>query len=133
MHIQISLTHFSNSATESCEGSKWGFLRVPSTSRPFPSGWHVYFTCLHLICLCSFILLDFACKTFLNLLLAWEGKESYNICIDRNCHQKNLFKKSLPDAQELFWLGGGIQYLPPSHKGLKYQRLYIRMRRLFIK
>ena len=50
--------------------------------------------------------------------MAWEGKESNNICIDRNCHQKILSKKSLPDAQELFWLGGGIQCLPPSDKGL---------------
>ena len=49
--------------------------------------------------------------------MAWEGKESNNICIYRNCHQKILSKKSLPGAQELIWLGGGIQCLPPSDKG----------------
>ena len=40
-----------------------------------------------------------------------EGKESNNICIDRNCHQNKSSKKSLPNAQELFWV-------PPSDKGL---------------
>ena len=36
-----------NAATEPCEGSKYGFLRVPSKTRPFPGEWHVYFMCLH--------------------------------------------------------------------------------------
>ena len=38
---------FVSEVTESCKGSKWGFFGVPSTTRLFPGGWHVYFTCLH--------------------------------------------------------------------------------------
>ena len=38
---------FVSEATESCKGSKWGFFGVPSTTRPFPGGLHVYFMCLH--------------------------------------------------------------------------------------
>ena len=34
----LPLKTLENEATESCEGSKWGFLRVPSTTRPLPGG-----------------------------------------------------------------------------------------------
>ena len=36
-----------------------------------------------------------------------------------NCHHFRATQKSIPDAQELIWLGGGIQCPPPSVKGLK--------------
>ena len=60
----------------------------------------------------------------MSILYRVNFKKAYgtnNICIDRNCHQKKLSKKSLPNAQELFWLGGGIQCLPPTEKGLRYK------------
>ena len=38
---------FVSEAKESCKGSKWGFFWVPSTTRPFQGGLHVYFMCLH--------------------------------------------------------------------------------------
>ena len=37
-----------NEGTETCEGSKWGFLSMPNTSRLFPDGYYVYFMCLHM-------------------------------------------------------------------------------------
>ena len=38
-----------------------------------------------------------------------------------NCHPFRATQKSIPDAQELFWLGGGIQCPPPSVKGLRHK------------
>ena len=35
-----------------------------------------------------------------------------------NCHHFMATQKSIPDAQELIWLGGGIRCPPPSDKGL---------------
>ena len=35
-----------------------------------------------------------------------------------NCHPFRATQKSIPDAQELIWLGGGIRCPPPSVKGL---------------
>ena len=41
-----------------------------------------------------------------------------------NCHHFRATQKSIPDAQELIWLGGGIQCPLPSDKGLKYCQPY---------
>ena len=35
-----------------------------------------------------------------------------------NCHHFRATQKSIPDAQELIWLGGGIECPPPADKGL---------------
>ena len=35
-----------------------------------------------------------------------------------NCHHFRATQKSIPDAQELIWLGGGIRCPLPSDKGL---------------
>ena len=35
-----------NEVTETCEGSKQGFLGMPDTTRPFPDGYHMYFMCI---------------------------------------------------------------------------------------
>ena len=34
-------------ATELCEGSKEGFLRMANITRPFQGVWHMYFMCIH--------------------------------------------------------------------------------------
>ena len=39
-------------ATELCEGSKEGFLRMANITRPFQGVWHVYFTCIHVYFTC---------------------------------------------------------------------------------
>ena len=38
---------FVSEATESCKVSKWGYCGVPSTTRPFPGGLHMYFIYLY--------------------------------------------------------------------------------------
>ena len=59
-----------------------------------------------------------------NYLGSWywsEGKEPSTIYIDRNCNHIGGHKKSITKAQKLILLGGGIQCLPPTEKGLTEQ------------
>ena len=35
-----------------------------------------------------------------------------------NCHHFRATQKSIPDAQELIWLGGGVKRPPPAPLGL---------------
>ena len=43
-----------------------------------------------------------------------------------NCHHFRATQKSIPDAQELIWLGGGGHSMPPpSDKGLRISQIEI--------